>query len=465
MFSKEVYERRRRILCDKVGKGLILLAGNEPSPMSYADNTFDFRQDSTFLYYFGLDLPSLAGVIDAESGRSVLFGNDAGIDDLIWTGPVPALRELAAEVGVGETRPFAELADEISAAAASGRTVHYLPPYRAETSLLLSRLLGRPAESLFEGKSADLIFAVAEMREKKEECELDELRKAYEIGFEMHTAAMKMCRAGVRENEITGVINAIPKRMGGWGLSFPSIVTQHGETLHNSPTTEPLRDGRLLLVDAGGERASHYCSDHTRTYPVNGRFTERQREIYEIVLKAHDAVPQLLRPGMMYSDLHRAACVILAEGLHDAGLILCGGEEAVEAGVMSGLFMPHGLGHGIGLDVHDCQAVGERSFDFGEYLERAAATATCIHRATWRLNPGTVLSDEPGIYFIPALIDKVRGEGRFKGLVDFAKLEGYKDFGGIRIEDDLIVTETGCEITGGGTIPSKVADLEAFLAR
>ena len=465
MFGKEVYTQRRKRLCEKVGKGVILLPGNELSPMSYADNAFDFRQDSTFLYYFGLDIPSLAGVIDTENGKTMLFGNDASLDDLIWTGPVPALRELGASAGVEDTYPAAELEKCIATALKAGRTVHYLPPYRGETTIRLSKLLNLPIDAIFDGKSADLIFAVAEMREKKEECELEELRKAFAIGYEMHTTAMKMCRAGVRENEIVGVLDAIPKRMGGWGLSFPSIVTQHGETLHNSPTTNPLQDGKLLLVDAGGERASHYCSDHTRTYPVSGRFTQKQKEIYNIVLKAHDTVPEVLRPGMMYTELHRASSLVLAEGLRQTGLVKCSAEDAVEAGVIAGLFMPHGLSHGIGLDVHDFQAIGERSFNYDLYAERAAVSATCAHRATWRLNPGTVLSNEPGIYFIPALIDKVRSEGTFKGLVDFDKLEGYKDFGGIRIEDDLIVTETGCEIIGDKKIPSTVEELEAVVGR
>lgn len=465
MFSKETYINRRKRLCEKVGKGLILLPGNVMQPMNYADNGFDFRQDSTFLYYFGIDKPQLTGIIDAETGEASLYGDDVSIDDIIWTGPQPALRELGETVGVANTYPYRELADVVCRALRADRKVHYLPPYCAETTLLLERLLPLRTGEIFSGMSLDLIFAVAEMRETKEECELEELRRAFEIGFEMHTTAMKMCRPGVHEYEITGVIDSIPKRMGGWGLSFPSIVTQHGETLHNSPSREPLRSGNLLLVDAGGERASHYCSDHTRTYPVNGRFTERQREIYNIVLAARDRVAEVLRPGMMYTELHHAACMVLAEGLHDAGLVKCSAGDAVESGVISGLFMPHGLGHGIGLDVHDFQALGERSFSYNLYAQRAAESGTCAHRATWRLRPGTVLSDEPGIYFIPALIDKVRAEGKFAGMVDFGRLETYKDFGGIRIEDDLIVTESGCEMIGGGRLPVTVEELEAVVGK
>ena len=465
MFAKEIYLQRRRRLCEKVGRGLILLPGNVEMPMSYEGNSFDFRQDSTFLYYFGLDAPSLAGVLDAETGESMLFGNDPSLEDLIWTGPQPTLRESAAAAGVGDTRPLSDLQAVIAAAEAHGRKVHYLPPYQGEITIFLSKLLRIPVSKIFDGKSADLMFAVAEMRERKEECEIEELQRAFEIGYEMHTTAMGLCRAGVRENEIIATIDNIPKLLGGWGVSFPSIVTQHGETLHHRQSRDMLEEGRLLLVDAGGERASHYCSDHTRTYPVGGRFSERQRDIYNIVLEAHDRVPEILRTGMMYVELHRAACTILAEGLRGVGLIRCNAEDAVAAGVIGELFMPHGLGHGIGLDVHDFQAIGERSFDFGPFAERAAASATCAHRATWRLNEGTVLSDEPGIYFIPALIDKVRADGKFRDMVNFDLLESFKDFGGIRIEDDLLVTADGCEIIGDRRIPSTVAELEAVVGQ
>jgi len=272
-----------------------------------------------------------------------------------------------------------------------------------------------------------------------------------------------MCRAGVVEREIAGAMEGIAKSYGS-GVSFPSIVSQHGETLHNLNCDGVLENGRLLLVDAGGETVGNYCSDHTRTYPVSGKFTDRQREIYDIVLAAHDRMPEIIRPDVMYNDIHRTAYLTLAEGLRDAGLIKGSVEDAVESGAMY-LFMPHGLGHGIGMDVHDCEAMGERSFDFSELLDRAKASATCVHRATWRVRTGTVMSDEPGIYFIPALIDKSRSEGLYKGIVDYDKLEAYRDFGGIRIEDDILVTETGCRFIGDRKIPVTVEELEAVVGR
>ena len=464
MFSANTYAARRAELCRRIGKGLILLPGNMPSPNNYPNNAYYFRQDSTFLYFFGLNMPSMVGVIDAETGEATLYGDDFTVEDIIWTGPQPAVAELGAQVGVTKTAPLSELAPAMRKAVAMNRRVHYLPPYRGESKMFISSLLGLGIEMLHEHKSIDLMFAVAEMREVKSDEEIEQLEDAFLIGYEMHTAAMKMCREGVIEREIAGHIEGISKSMG-LGVSFPPIVSQHGETLHNLNSEGVLENGRLLLVDCGGENLMNYISDHTRTYPVSGKFTTKQREIYEIVLAAHDHIAKIVRPEMMYmTDVHRAAYLSLAEGLRSVGLINGSAEDAVEAGAMT-MFMPHGLGHGIGLDVHDCENIGERSFDYSQVIERAAQSATCLHRATWRLRKGTVLSDEPGIYFIPALIDKCRAEGKYAGIVNYDRLESYRDFGGIRIEDDLLVTAGGCRSLGSKKIPVTVEELEAFMAR
>ncbi len=465
MFSAEIYAARRAELCRKIGSGVILLAGNMPSPNNYPNNAYYFRQDSTFLYYFGLNVPSLAGVIDAETGEVTLFGDDFTVDDIIWTGPQPALKDLAALVGVSNTAPLGQLAPTLRRAVLLNRRVHYLPPYRGESKMQVASLLGIDLGMLHERKSIDLMFAVAEMREQKAPEEIEQLEDAFLIGYEMHTAAMKMCRAGIVEREIAGRIEGISKSMG-LGVSFPSIVSQHGETLHNLNSEGILTDGRLLLVDAGGENLMNYVSDHTRTYPVSGRFTPKQRDIYEVVLAAHDRIARTVRPGLHYmTEVHREAYLSLAEGLVSLGLIKGTAVDAVDAGAMY-MFMPHGLGHGIGLDVHDCENIGERSFDYSEVAERAAESATCLHRETWRLREGTVMSDEPGIYFIPALIDKCRAEGKFKGIVNYDLLDAeYRDFGGIRIEDDLLVTADGCRIIGSKKIPVTVEEIESFMAR
>ena len=463
MFSAKTYASRREVLRTKIGSGVILLPGNMPAPNNYPNNTYYFRQDSSFLYYFGLNIPSLVGVIDADTGEEMLFGDDFTVEDIIWTGPQPTLRELGAQVGIAAAHPMAELEKHLRKAIAQGRRIHYLPPYRGETKLQLSELLGIAPARLHEHKSVDLMLAVAEMREAKSAEEIDELERAFRIGYDMHTLAMKMCRPGVIEREIAGAIEGVAKSAGA-GVSFPSIVSQHGETLHNLCADGVLEEGRLLLCDAGGETVGNYCSDHTRTYPVSGRFTPKQREIYEIVLAAHDRVAAIVKPGMMYTDIHNAACLTLAEGLVGAGLVRGSAEDAVAAGAMA-LFMPHGLGHGLGMDVHDCEAMGERSFDFSSIADRAAESATCIYRAAWRVRPGTVMSDEPGIYFIPALIDKCRAEGLYRGIVDYDRLDSYRDFGGIRIEDDLLLTDTGCRIIGDRKIPVTVDELEAVVGK
>ncbi|MBE6175967.1 MAG: M24 family metallopeptidase [Rikenellaceae bacterium] len=463
MFAKETYISRRNELARRVGRGLILLPGNPEVPNNYPNNTYYFRQDSTFRYYFGLDIPSMMGVIDAESGEAMLFGDDFTVEDIIWTGPMPTIAEQGAEVGVERTFPLAEVRTLLRKAIEQNRPVHYLPPYRAELKISLAELLGIRLDMLHERKSLDLMFAVAEMREKKSAEEVEALERAFKIGYQMHITAMRMCRPGVVEREIAGRLEGIAKSYG-QGVSFPTIVTQHGEILHNHNHDGVLEAGRLLLVDGGGESVEGYCSDHTRTYPVSGKFTDLQRDIYNIVLRAHGEVKDLIKPGMMYNDIHRAAYLSLADGLKGMGLIKSTPEDAVAAGALY-LFMPHGLGHGMGMDVHDLENIGERSFDFTTVAERAAASATCIHRSTWRVEPGTVMSDEPGIYFIPALIDKCRAEGKFAGIVDYDALDAYRTFGGIRIEDDVLVTETGSRFIGDKLLPLSVEELEAVVGK
>ncbi len=464
MFSAETYKGRRAELRKRIGSGLILIPGNTYSPNNYPNNAYYFRQDSTFLYYFGLNLPTLMAVIDAESGEEMLFGDDFTVEDIIWTGPQPSLVELGAQVGVSNCQPLKVLDGVVATAMKQGRKIHYLPPYRGESKIELSRLLGLPISELYAHKSVDLMFAVAEMREVKSGEEIEALERAFQLGYAMHTTAMKMCRAGVVEREIAGAMEGVAKA-NGLGVSFPSIVSQHGETLHNLNSDGVLENGRLLLVDAGAESVENYCSDHTRTYPVSGKFTQKQREIYEIVLRAHDEAPQNMKAGAMYmEEVHKKALLSLAEGLHDVGLISGAPQDAVEAGAMY-LFMPHGLSHGLGMDVHDCEAMGERSYDFSEFKERAVASGTCVYRAAWKLREGTVMSNEPGIYFIPALIDKSKAEGLYKGIVNYDRLEEYRDFGGIRIEDDIVVTADGGRVIGDKYIPASVEELENTIGR
>ena len=461
MFTAEIYSKRREELRRRVGQGLILLPGNVESPLNYPNNTYHFRQDSTFLYFFGHNVPLLAAVIDADSGEEVLYGDDFTVDDIIWMGPQATIRDLAAEVGVAKAKPMAALAVDIQKAIAMGRDVHYLPPYRGETKLMLSDLLGIAPSMLHARKSLDLLFAVAEMREKKGPEEIAALEEALEIGYQMHTADMRSTRVGRSEHEVAGIVDGKAFTYG-TGPSFTTILSQHGEVLHNHNHSGIMESGRLLLCDCGGEHMNGYVSDHTRTYPVNGKFTQKQKDIYNIVLKAHDDAAAALRPNMMYSEYSDVAFRTLLEGLKALDLVRGSVEDAIAAGAAY-LFMPHGLGHGMGLDGHDCENIGERSFSFAEVEERAKASACCINRAWWRLVPGTVLSDEPGIYFIPDLIDKYKAEGKCKGIVNYDKLEEYRDFGGIRLEDDLLVTESGSRIIGSKRIPITVEEVEAIV--
>ncbi len=463
MFTADIYAKRRAELRRRVGHGLILLPGNSESPMNYPNNAYHFRQDSTFLYFFGHNVPMLAGVIDADSGEEALYGDDFTVEDIIWMGPQATVADLAAQVGVANAKPMAALAADVRRAIEQGRAVHYLPPYRGETKLQLADMLGIAAGMLHDRKSLDLLFAVAEMRESKGAEEIAALEEAFDIGYRMHTTAMRLTRAGRGEHEIAGAVDGVAMSYG-TGVSFSTILSQHGEVLHNHDHTGILEDGRLLLCDAGGEHLNNYVSDHTRTFPVSGRFTQKQKDIYNIVLAAHDKAEAALHADMMYSEYSDAAFRTIIEGLRDLGLVRGSVDDALAAGA-GFLFMPHGLGHGMGMDVHDLENIGERSFDFSTISERAERSATCIYRSAWRVGEGTVMSDEPGIYFIPALIDKSRAEGLYKGIVDYDALDAYRDFGGIRIEDDLLVTETGNRMLGDRKIPVTVEELEAVVGK
>jgi Xaa-Pro aminopeptidase len=466
MFSKETYTERRTALAHKMqnpqhgggrDRGLVLLPGNVESPANYPNNTFRFRQDSTFLYYFGLDLPGFAGVIDTATGEATLFGDDFTIDDIIWMGPQPSVRELGASVGVAKTAPAAALASVIAEAVARGREIHILPPYRAETRIQLATLL----PEAFLRQSEALTHAVVSMRDKKSAEEVAEIEKACAIGYEMHTLAMRMCRPGVSERDIAGAIEGIAIQKG-WGVSFHSIVSQRGEVLHNHSHEGILESGRMLLVDAGAEAVSNYCSDFTRTIPVSGRFTPRQKDIYDIVLAANNHAFEISKPGVPYVDVHIASSRVLVEGLKALGLVRGSVEDAVQAGVHS-LFMPHGLGHQMGLDVHDMENLGESYVGYDAETPRSTHPSCSRCRMGRKLQPGMVVTVEPGIYFVPALIDKWRAEGGPAAeFVNFDRVEGYKDFGGIRLEDDLLVTPEGNRLLGR-RVPVTTDEVEAAI--
>lgn len=446
MFEKNIYVNRRKKLVSKVKSGVGLILGNEESPMNYAGNTYKFRQDSTFLYYFGLDFPGVAGVIDFDSGEEFIFGNDASIDDIIWMGPQVTVKENAEKVGVKNSLPMNKIASMLKDAMKKGRKIHYLPPYRAENKLRLEALLGIPTSKLQDYVSEELIKAVVDFRSVKEPCEIEELKIACATGYEMHVTAMKMAQPGVWEQHIAGTIEGVAAA-GGSMISFPVILSQNGETLHNHDHSQYLEKGRLMLADAGAETTMHYASDFTRTVPVGGKFTQQQREIYEIVLAANNEAKKLTIPGVTYKSVHLAAAEVIASGLKELGIMKGDVKEAVNAGAHA-LFFPHGLGHMMGLDVHDMEDFGQNYVGFDEETPPSDQFGLAALRLGRRLKPGFVVTNEPGIYFIPALIEKWKNEKINTDFINFEKLNDYRNFGGIRLEDDILVTESDSEIIG-----------------
>lgn len=446
MFDAQVYVARRQKLREKLGTGLLLFIGNNDSPMNYPANAYKFRQDSSFLYFFGLDLQNLVGLMDLDEGKDYIYGNDVEIDDIIWMGPQPSIAALAAKAGVENTSSLCRLPGVINGALSQGRHIHFLPPYRAETKLQLSKLLGIQPERTRDYASIALIRAVVSLRAIKEAVEIIELEKAAAIGYEMHTTAMRMAADGIFEREIAGRIEGIALSHGGQ-VSFPVILSRRGETLHNHDHSNLLRKGDLLLVDAGAENPLHYCSDFTRTFPVGGVFSQKQKEIYEIVLAANNKATSLVRPGVTYKSIHLEAARTIANGLKQLGLMKGDVDEAVQQGAHA-LFFPHGLGHMMGLDVHDMEDLGENHVGYDEETRRSSQFGLAYLRMGKRLETGHVMTNEPGIYFIPALIDKWKKEGQHLAFIDYEKVNLYRDFGGIRLEDDLLVTDSGCRLLG-----------------
>ena len=462
LFSKNTYVERRARLRQLVGHGLIVLMGNNESPMNYPSNTYKFRQDSSFLYFFGQHRDGLVGVIDADSGAETLLGDEIDIDDIVWYGEVTSVVQMAEECGVAHTAPMAALTEMVAQAQKAGRKVHFLPPYRHETMIRLHDLLGIHPSQQRAAASQELIQAVIQLRLVKSAEEIEELERAAAIGYEMHTTAMRLCRPGVTEAYIGGVLDGIAASHGSM-VSFQSIVSMHGEILHGYPSARPLEAGRLLLCDAGAETREHYCSDHTRTTPISGTFTQRQKDIYNIVVDCHDLALTHARPGVRWWDVHYDVCRLMTNRLKDLGLMKGDTEAAVQAGAHA-LFLPHGLGHAMGMDVHDMEGLGQTFVGYDEETRPSSQFGTASLRFARRLEEGHVVTDEPGIYFIPALIDLWRKEGTNAEFLCFDEIEKYKDFGGIRIEDDVLITKDGCRFLGEKRIPYHVDEVEAFLA-
>ena len=464
MFDKKTYVSRRAKLKELVKNGIIILFGNNESPCNYPSNGYyPFRQDSSFLYYFGLNRDGLVGVIDIDNNTETLVGNDIDIEDIVWYGSVDSVRDMADSVGVAETAPMKSLKTICNDAMRQKRRIHFLPPYRYDIKLQIFDLLGIHPGQQKESASMELINAVVKMRSTKEQQEIEELERAATIGYKMHTTAMRLTKPGLTEKYIGGQVDGVAHSYGAM-VSFPTIFSQHGEIMHGNPSMAVLESGRLALCDAGAETINNYCSDNTRTYPVNGKFTQPQLEIYSIVEACHDYVLDVAKPGVKYMDVHFAVCRLMTERLKELGLMKGDTDEAVAAGAHA-MFLPHGLGHMMGMDVHDMENLDQINVGFDEETRpRLDQFGTNCLRMGRRLEEGFVVTDEPGIYFIPALIDDWKASGHCAEFLNFDKIETYKDFGGIRLQDDVLITKDGCRFIGKERIPYHPKDVEAFMA-
>lgn len=464
MFDTATYIRRRNELKKLVKEGIIILFGNNESPANFPNNGYyPFRQDSSFLYYFGLQRDGLVGIIDIDNDKDILVGNDIDIEDIVWYGSVESMTEMMQRCGAQETLPMKALKTICNEALSKHRKIHFLPPYRHDIKIQVFDLLGVHPIQQKEAASMELIKSVVKMRSAKEQQEIEELERAAVIGYKMHTTAMRLTKPGVTEKFVSGQVDGIAHSYGAM-VSFPTIYTQHGEILHGAPSMNKLEEGRLVLCDAGGETLNNYCSDNTRTMPVNGKFTQRQLEIYSIVEACHDYTLELAKPGVKYADVHFAVCRLMFDRLKELGLAKGNTEDAVRAGAHA-MFLPHGLGHMMGMDVHDMENLDQINVGFDEEtrpnLEQFGTNCLRMGR---RLEEGFVVTDEPGIYFIPALIDEWKAKKHCAEYLNFDKLETYKDFGGIRIEDDVLITKDGCRFIGKDRIPYHPKDVEAFMA-
>ena len=464
MFNKEVYTQRRDELKKLVKSGVILFFGNNESPCDYPSNGYyPFRQDSSFLYYFGQNRDGLVGVIDIDNNKETLVGNDIDIEDIVWYGSVDSVKDLAEQVGVANSAPMKELETICKDALSKKREIHFLPPYRFDIKLQIFDLLGIHPNQQKSEASQVLIDAVVKMRSTKTELEIEELERAAVIGYKMHTTAMRLTKPGVTEKFVGGQVDGIAHSYGAQ-TSFATIFSQHGEIMHGNPSMAVLESGRLALCDAGAETINNYCSDNTRTFPVNGKFTQRQLDIYKVVEECHDMTLDLAKPGVKYADVHFAVCRNIFNRMKELGLAKGDTEEAVREGAHA-MFLPHGLGHMMGMDVHDMEGLDQINVGFDEEVRpNLEQFGTNCLRMGRRLQEGFIVTDEPGIYFIPALIDEWKAKKHCADFLNFDELEKYKDFGGIRIEDDVLITKDGCRFIGEERIPYHPKDVEEFMA-
>lgn len=444
MFDQETYRNRREELKKKVGSGLILLLGNDESSINFTDNHYPFRQDSSYLYYVGLDQPRQVVILDIDEDREVLFANDPDIDQIIWTGPVPSRQQLAQAADISNHKPYEEVAEYL--AKASGREVHFLPPYRPEHTLKLQNWLSLGSREITTKASETLIRAVVAQRNIKTEEEIKYIEEAVNITGQMHLEAMRVASRGMYEYE---VLSQVEKKVleNNARTAFPVILTVNGHILHNHEHGNVIKEDGVILCDAGAEIKSGYAGDMTRTFPAGKSFTPLQRDLYTIVLEAERAAAEALAPGRTFKEIHLLASRKIVEGLKDMGLMKGRAEDAVAEGAHT-LFFQCGLGHMMGLDVHDMENLGEEFVGYTEDIKQSKEFGLKSLRLGRELKPGYVLTVEPGIYLIPELIKLRKDQGRYTDFVNYPKVQKIQNAGGYRVEDDYLITDQGSRLLG-----------------
>lgn len=454
MFDKEIYIKRREVLKSKFDSGLLVFLGNNDSPMNYLDNYYDFRQDSTFRYYFGINRPGLNAIIDLDKDKTILFGEDYDVIEFVWMGKQETLAELGAQVGVSELKSSKEFFNY----SIDSSKAHYLPPYRDQHNLTLLQFLDKDIRyDLTSNISLPFIKAVIAQRNYKSDEEIMEMQDATNITCDMHEMAMKSARAGMSEHEITALVQGASMNTGG-NISFPIILSMDSQILHNHVHNNILTEGRMLLVDSGAQNKMGYAGDMTRTFPVSSKFSQKQKDIYSIVLKSQHTAINSLKPGISYFDVHQSVGRVIVDGLKELGIMKGTTDDAVEKAAYA-LFMPHGLGHMIGMDVHDMENLGEEYVGYNEeYVKRDVFGLRSL-RLGKKLEARNVITVEPGVYFIPELINIWEKEKKFSEYINYSKLSQYLNFGGIRIEDDYLITDMGSKLLGR-EVAKEIEDVE-----
>ncbi|MEN8193166.1 MAG: aminopeptidase P family protein [Bacteroidota bacterium] len=458
MFSSKTYIERRKQLKELMKSGILFFPGAIDTPMNYPSNTYKFRQDSTFLYYFGIDAPNLAAIVDIDNDRVIIFGDNRDIDDIVWMGPEKSIAEKALEVGVSETKSISELVGTLKSYTKLSKDIHFLPQHQAEIKIKFKDWLNISPNEITEKSSKDFIRAVVKQRSIKSEEEVAEIEKALDTSYLMNTLAMRASENDVLEREVFGALEGLALGMGN-GVSFPIIFSVNGETLHNHHHENIMRNGDLALLDSGAESLLHYASDITRTFPVSGKFTQQQKDIYNIVLASQLKAIELIKPNVSYKEIHLETAKVIASGLKDLGLMKGNVDDAVKEGAHA-LFFPHGLGHMLGLDVHDMEGLGEGFVGYDEETNRSEQFGLAYLRLAKKLHPGFVITVEPGIYFIPQLFKNWKAENKHNDFINYSKVEEFLGFGGIRIEDDVLVTETYNRVLGKSPIPKTIEEVE-----